>query len=439
MYALFAALPAVGHINPLLQQAQELQRRHWRVSLASTEELRSHVEKSAPGLPFISVGPVDEDLRKKLEQGAAESSAEPDFTKALVKNSLSFIDAMWHMFFDGLVAAIRADRPDVMIVDYLTIPGLDAAEAEGVPFIVNNADLLTVLPHPLLPPAYGNPLPLSGVSIRAMPGIRHALNHFLIPITNVLASAFMAKLDRKLNECRKSRALGPAKFATRLRGKLVLIDSAFGLEYKRPLSPVLRMVGPMLPDEVEPLTADYEQWLGAGGPVIYVNLGTIGIAPRQQIERMLSGLQSKEWRVLWVLRKDQHSLLPSELPKNVRVEEWGPAPRAVLGHPNVRVFVSHCGTNSVHECLMAGKPIVGIPMLAVQLDMGMRVEDAGVGLMLNKTRFTPEDLRNSIRRVMSDDSFRYNIPSIQVSFREAGGIRRAADLIEDFARSQLLT
>ncbi|HLH30826.1 MAG TPA: glycosyltransferase [Terriglobia bacterium] len=432
-YALFTAVPAIGHINPMLQEALELKRRGWRVALAATEELRSHVENSAPDVAFVSLGLVPDDLKNKLEDGARYASAEPNFVKALVKSSLSLIDALWFHYFDALVDSIRKDRPDVMVVDFMTTAGLDAAEAEGIPFIVNNADLLTVLPHPLLPPAYGNPRVLSGVSIHAIGPVRRLLNHLIIPATNFASDLFMAKLDEKLNACRRSRGLPPTKFSERLKDKLVLINSAFGLEYERPLSPLLRMVGPMLADDVEPLPSEYQEWLGNGSPVVYVNLGTVGSSPSEQLARMVTAFENLEYRVLWVLRNEQHAALPRKRPKNLRLEKWGPAPRAILGHSNVKCFVSHCGTNSVHESLTAGTPIVGIPTLAAQLDMGMRVQDAGVGLVLNKTRFTPTELRDAVERVMRDESFRRNIPHIQSSLRQAGGFRRAADLIEQFA------
>jgi UDP:flavonoid glycosyltransferase YjiC (YdhE family) len=113
---------------------------------------------------------------------------------------------------------------------------------------------------------------------------------------------------------------------------------------------------------------------------------------------------------------------------------WGPPPAAVLAHGNVKAFVSHCGINSVYESMVAGTPIVGIPMLSDQRDMAARVADAGVGLWVDKTRFTAAQLRTAIDRVRVDDSFRTRIAPIQTACTAAGGVRRAADLIEDQAR-----
>jgi hypothetical protein len=55
-YALFVSVPLVGHMNPLLRQAEELARRGYDVALASTSEARSYVEGSRSGTPVAASG-----------------------------------------------------------------------------------------------------------------------------------------------------------------------------------------------------------------------------------------------------------------------------------------------------------------------------------------------------------------------------------------------
>lgn len=430
-FVLFAVIPAIGHINPLLQQALEMRRRGWRVALATTEELRSHVERTAPDIPFIALGSIPADLMKRMEDIAAYSSKEPNLMKGALKSSKILVDDLWPILFDGLVARIRSDRPDVMVVDNATVAGFDAAESERVPFVVNNPDLLTLLPYTLLQNVYDIPLPFSGVSIHAMTPLRQLLHRAIGPFVRLGGDIVFRDLNRRFNACRHSRGLPPVDFRYRLKDTMVMTNCAFGLEYRRPLPPLVQMVGPMLREDVEPLPDDYRDWLDHGLPVVYANLGTIALPPKDQMHRMLTAFSSDRYRVLWILKKEQHSMFrPEDIPSTVRIESWGPPPRAILSHRAVRVFVSHCGINSAHESLQVGTPIVGIPMLADQQDMAMRVQDAGAGLMLNKARFTSEQLSAAILRVMNEESFRAAILPIQASFREAGGIHRAADLIE---------
>ena len=131
-------------------------------------------------------------------------------------------------------------------------------------------------------------------------------------------------------------------------------------------------------------------------------------------------------------RELQDAIRSQKIPDNVRIESWVPSVSAVLSHDNVRVFISHCGVNSVYESIAAGTPVVGIPMMAGQREMAVRVQDAGVGVALNKSTFTPEELRRAVVRVLEDNSFRRPIPALQSLFKLAGGAERAADLIEHF-------
>src|SRR5262249_13416926 len=150
------------------------------------------------------------------------------------------------------------------------------------------------------------------------------------------------------------------------RDRLILVDSAFGLEYARPLPPTIQMVGPMLPRSPAPLPAELDAWLSDGPPVVYVNLGTVARPWRGLVQRLAFGLTAAEFRALWVLPGDVQWMVPDPLPPSIRVERWVPTQIGVLGHPNVRAFVSHCGVNSVHESVQADTPVVGIPLFAAQ-------------------------------------------------------------------------
>jgi UDP:flavonoid glycosyltransferase YjiC (YdhE family) len=39
----------------------------------------------------------------------------------------------------------------------------------------------------------------------------------------------------------------------------------------------------------------------------------------------------------------------------------------VLGHPNTRLFVSHCGLHSVYEAAFHAVPVVGVPFMFEQV------------------------------------------------------------------------
>lgn len=423
--ALFVAIPLLGHINPLLAQAAELHRRGWHVHLASTDEVRQAVLAQAPDVDFVSLG-ADPNGPHALRDLQTRVAARADFLSGTV-DIMRWVNTLWPVMFDGIVASARRQAPDIVVVDMVSTAGMDAAEHLGFPFVVNNADLLTTVSVSVLPPAPDLPLLFSRRSISQIGVLRRTLN----PVQRIVgAMAVDLTLGRQLNALRRTRGLTPTRLTRRVANHLVLTDSAFGLEYGRPLPPLLQMVGPMLDFEapLPPLPVELVHWLNDGPPVVFVNLGTFARGGGTLTERIPGGLQSHTFRALWVLRGER-----PRVPPNVRIEQWVSSQLSVLAHPNVGAFVSHCGVNSVHESLFAGTPIVGIPLLADQYDMALRVVDAGVGVLLEKQRFHAADLHARIDDVLRHDCYRGAIPAIQSSFRLAGGVRRAADLIEHVA------
>lgn len=426
--ALFVSIPFVGHLTPLLRQAEELARRGWRVRIASAEEMKPFVEADsciAQGVRFVSLGHLSQfqDELSRIEQLNSNE-------KVFLKTSLDIVNALWLIwdsYFDSLMEVVQQERPDVMIVDFVTRAGVDVAEAEGIPVVINNPDLLVTVSIAYLQPAYDVPLPYLGHSIHQMPWHRQ----WSYPLLRWLSGWLIeVTVGRKLNQFRAKRGLKKLTINQVWAKHRVIVDSAFGLEYARPLPPNIKMVGPMLPTTVEPLPTGVKVWLDEGLPVVYVNLGTVAIASANQIDRMYKAFENAPFRFWWILRPAMQKCLPTAIAPNIRVESWGPPLLAVLQHPNVRAFVSHCGINSVHESMASGTPIVGIPMLADQFDMAMRVKDAGVGLFVDKLSFSPDELRSAIKQVISDPTFVEAIPAIQESFKQAGGVAYAADLIE---------
>lgn len=428
-HALFTAAPLFGHLGPLLLQADELVRRGWRVTFATFEEARSIVTGDR-GFAFESFGPTGID-QVTIDELRNRITFEPSFLRSMliIVNTLG---QGWTNQYDCVLEILRQRRPNVLIADLSSTAAISAAETVGLTCVVNNPDLLTVLPAAMLTRAPGVPLLLSGKSARSI----GAIDRFLYPLRRAMATVTTSiVVGRPLNAARRSRGLPNVDFHRWLLKRLVLVNSAFGLEYPRSLPPQVRMVGQMLPLTTQILASELAAWLTAGPPVVYVNLGTIARPWRGLLQRMAHGFEAEEFRTLWVVPAEVQGMLPPKLPSSIRVVDWVSSQLAVLQHPNVRAFVSHCGTNSVQESVWAGTPIVGIPLFAAQGDMALRLEDAGIGSWLDKHRFTPEQLREHVRQACRSDEFRAEICALQASFTVAGGVARAADLIEQAAAS----
>jgi len=202
------------------------------------------------------------------------------------------------------------------------------------------------------------------------------------------------------------------------------------------------VVGPCLTDSVEPVGELLEAWLDdaavKGERVLYVALGTLAndfINQPSVPECLLASFSQLgcAWRVLWSLPKAQQSLVEGKLEHKVRVETFVPQ-RAVLAHPAVRVFFTHCGQSSANESIFAGVPMVGMPLFCDQFEMADSIERHGLGLFFDKdvlrgTSSGPA-LEELVLRVDAEPSFGSNTSRHQCLMRMRRGGTRAADVVE---------
>ena len=89
------------------------------------------------------------------------------------------------------------------------------------------------------------------------------------------------------------------------------------------------------------------------------------------------------------------------------VMDWAPQ-LDILKHSSVGGFVSHCGWNSVLECVSCGVPIVGWPLFADQrMNAAMLAEEAGIAVRVEVSLSTNmverEEIAKAIRKIMDKD------------------------------------
>ncbi len=423
--ALFVGIPLVGHLHPLIMQAAELASRGWDVAVATHDEAAPYVEARPERVRCIrlgSIGPAVPSWEELEEKVTRETS----FLRSSIDLMLWF-GARWTRTFDGTLRAIGSFRPETVVADIVTLGALDAAEARGLKVLVNNADLLGAISARLLPPAPELPLFLSGKSRHDVRWIDGVMAPWRIALAVAVSRSVLGK---PLNALRRARGLPEVDIHERLRGRTILVNGAFGVEYERPLPDWIHMVGPMLPTgALPPLEPELHAWLCDGPPVVYATLGTVARAGDAILGPLLQGFASDKFRVLWSLRSTASTLRLAP-PANVRAVPSVSSALGVMAHPNVRAVFSHGGINTTYEALAMGKPLVVLPLFADQQDMAFRVADAGAGIRLDKTKLTAGAVSESLARVLGDARFREPLPRLMTAVRAAGGVKRAADLIE---------
>lgn len=173
------------------------------------------------------------------------------------------------------------------------------------------------------------------------------------------------------------------------------------------------------------LPKDIQQFLDGAGKdgFIFFSLGSAlqgSQMPASFRKSILSTFSKLKQRVLWKFETEAME----DLPPNVKLTKWAPQ-QDVLGHKNIRLFITHSGLLSIQEAVYHGVPIIGIPILGDQFVNIQQAVDRGFGLELDFTTITEKSLTEAINILLSDSSFSKNAKLVSERFRT-----RAQDPLE---------
>jgi N-glycosyltransferase len=118
-------------------------------------------------------------------------------------------------------------------------------------------------------------------------------------------------------------------------------------------------------------------------------------------------------------------------PANVRLVDFAPQ-RSLLGTSSV--FVTHAGFSGVREALLAGVPMVTLPLFGDQQPNAARVAELGAGLNQPVTDISPQTLTACLQRVLGEPSFRAAAQEIRQLSRDLPGFDQLAKDLADLAR-----
>jgi zeaxanthin glucosyltransferase len=99
------------------------------------------------------------------------------------------------------------------------------------------------------------------------------------------------------------------------------------------------------------------------------------------------------------------------------------------------VCISHGGFNTVMESLQCGVPLVAVPVTNDQPAVAARVQRAGAGEVIPLRKFSAARVRSAVERVLTAPHYRDHVQHLTASIARAGGVERAADIVEELLPS----
>lgn len=402
---------ATGPLNTMLPLGQELQRRGHRVTHFATLDTQSKVQ--AAGIEFSPIGeqdfPVGSSAESLAKLGQLRGQAAFKYTIDLLKqiSAVTLRDAP---------AAIKAAGVEALLVNQSSVEGGTIADFLGIPFItVCSAVVLNR--EPSVPPFFTT----WKYSPATWARLRNQMGYTLL--------ARVAKpLAELIDEYRREWKLPLYSHPNDNYSQLAQISNA-PAEFEFPrqeLPPWFHFTGSYhTPANRAPVAFPYEKLTDK--PLIYASMGTLQNRLTWVFETIASACEELDAQLVISLGGSAKPESLPNLPGNPLVVEYAPQLEVL---EKATLMITHAGMNTTMECVKKGVPMVAIPVANDQPGVAARIAWTGAGELITLKKLNVPRLRNAVRQVLTKESYKQNALRLQAATLGAGGVSRAADIIE---------
>jgi UDP:flavonoid glycosyltransferase YjiC (YdhE family) len=391
MRTLFTTQPLPGHFQPLVPLARAATDAGHDVAFACAPSFVPIVESAgfdafAAGFDFT--GRLPREIAPALRDGPRE-----DFTHYAIPHL--FIGLLARVMLPDLLALCRTWQPDMLVRENTEFAACVAGEMLNLPYA-------TVRATGSSPTFYAN---------------RHALAAALGALREYAALPPDPDVDMPFRHLYVMAE--PPCFS----GDEVPSTARF----IRPVDMVAR--------ENEPPPA----WLSdlPEQPTVYATMGTVlGRTGRAQptLLSVLEALRHEPINLIVTVGPDTDPSTLGQQPPNVRVERFIPQELLL---PRCALVVTHGGFGTVKGALSRGVPMVLLPHSADQPDNAVRCAALGVGVVVPAER-NPEAIRNAVRRVLCDPSYRVHAQRVRAEIQQLPGPEHVVPELERLAHRELV-
>ncbi|XP_066286516.1 UDP-glucuronosyltransferase 2C1-like [Branchiostoma lanceolatum] len=175
------------------------------------------------------------------------------------------------------------------------------------------------------------------------------------------------------------------------------------LDFPRPSMPNMVQIGGLNVAVLNPLPEDIEAFVQSAGDdgVIVVSFGSmVKMMPKERKEVFAAVFARLRQKVVWRYVGEK----PTGLGNNTKLLAWLPQ-NDLLAHSKTRAFITHAGSNGLYEALHHGVPMVCLPLFGDQPANAARMVARGLGVKLDFSTVTAEQLYQAILHVVTNNSY----------------------------------
>ncbi len=399
--------PTPGHLNPMSTLGRALQRRGHRVTMFQLADLRERSERE--GLEFA---PLGEGLVKPGELGdALEQLGRLAGFRAL-RFTIRWAGHLARVVLDTAPAALSAAKVDLAIIDQNEPAGASVASHLKLPFV--NVAHIPLNREANMPPPFV-PWPFSE---SALARLRNRMGY---RIADALLTPLTSAVNRRRREWGLPWLKGPDDSFSPLAQLCTLPEE---LDFPRSELPsCLHYLGPFIDASRTCVPFPWDKL--DGRPLVYASFGTLQNRRQEQFSAVADACA--ELDVQLVLSAGGGEIVTEGLKGSPIVVPYAPQLELL---PRASVVVTHAGLNTVLEALYFGVPMIAIPVTNDQPAVAARLARYGAGKVVNLNQLAGGHLRQAIAQVLSDGEYRRRAQEMKGAIARAGGVERAADIVE---------
>jgi MGT family glycosyltransferase len=371
-------MPMYGHYFQIIKIAEALKRRGFNV-VVLTNQLFEHQVKEA-GFPYVTY--------------EMDTSLQGNSALKLAEHFLGRTEAIWDRL-EGVVSNIAYDA---VLYDVFCTWGYYLAKTRNVPAITLSTS-----------PTFSSE---NFKEFVFAPEFRF----FAMP-DQVLRS-WWQYFGRSYRLFKKTGVLAPKPLDFHTGGgDLQFCSSVEELAYKMQ---GVHWIGIEIENQAWALGVEPD-WLE--GDIVFVSFGTVSFHTIDLYQSLVNCLAGRPYKVLIASKLAASQL--TDLPPNVKI---CPFVNQIEVLKRTKVFVSHCGLNSLFEAAFCGVPMVAVPEKGDQYFNATKLERLG-GCIWPRRETLFEDLPGAIETLLSDPSYSQNMRRLNSHRVAAGGPTRAAETI----------
>jgi zeaxanthin glucosyltransferase len=405
-----------GHLNPMTTLGHELQQRGHRVTLFGILDARP--QTLAAGLEFWAIGEAEFPAGASA---AANTKLGELSGIAAFKQIVKMFRQSTTMLLDEAPQAISAAGVEVLLVDQTSSGGGTVADFLNLPFITVCCALMLNL-------EIGIP-PFNTTWSYSPAWWAKLRNRFSYQLLARIAQPIV----KTVADRRQQWQLPPHIHPNDPFSKLAQIcQQPPEFEFPRQhLSPSFHFTGPYSrPDSREPACFPFEKLTGQ--PLIYASMGTLQNQLSGVFENIAQACVGLDAQLVIALGGGSNPESLPNLPGSPLVVGYAPQLELLQ---KATLTITHAGMNTALESLSNAVPMVAIPIANDQPGVAARIAWTGTGEIVTLTRLSSSRLQTAVKQVLTKESYKQNAVRLQAAIHRAGGVSRAADIVEQVAKT----